>query len=380
MLLPVFLNLSGERFSVTYQIDSDKDTVHAKVQNLAIEQTVEFPPELIPDDDIKNKIIGHVESLVKIGEHTYEATISYAEEITGYELVQLLNVILGNSSLLVGIRVEQLDLSWNLLKAFKGPRFGRAGLRELLGIRDRPLLCTALKPLGSPTQTLAELAYQFALGGIDIIKDDHGLANQTFAPFFERVQNCATAVARANRETGYHCIYAPNISAPADKLFAYARFAKDYGAGALMVSPGLIGFDAMRVLADDDSIALPIIYHPTFQGFLSSGGTIGFSHFVQYGQFARLAGADASIFPNQGGRFAYTREDCIRIAEGTMTPMDSIKPIFPMPGGGMLSHQLDGLLDLYGKEFILLIGGGLHRLGPDLVENSRLFRQRMEQL
>jgi hypothetical protein len=46
----------------------------------------------------------------------------------------------------------------------------------------------------------------------------------------------------------------------------------------------------------------------------------------------------------------------------------------------MLSHQLDGLLDLYGKEFILLIGGGLHRLGPDLVENSRLFRQRMEQL
>jgi ribulose-bisphosphate carboxylase large chain len=51
-----------------------------------------------------------------------------------------------------------------------------------------------------------------------------------------------------------------------------------------------------------------------------------------------------------------------------------------MPGGGMLMHQLEGLVELYGKEFILLIGGGLHRHGPDLVENSRFIRQLMEKL
>lgn len=380
MFSPVFLNLSGERFNVTYRIECDDVSVRTKVQNIAIEQTIEFPPDLIPDDDIKNQIIGRVENLVKISENTFETNISYAEEISGYELVQLLNVILGNSSLQQGIRVERLNLSENLLSAFTGPRFGREGIRKNLGVWDRPLLCTALKPLGSSTETLANLAYQFALGGIDIIKDDHGLANQSFAPFYERVQQCAQAVERANRETGYHCIYAPNISAPADKIFEYARFAKNNGAGALMVSPGLIGFDSMRVLADDDSIALPIINHPTFQGFLSSGNTIGFSHFVQYGQLARLAGSDACIFPNIGGRFAYTREECEHIVDGTKTAMGSIKPIFPMPGGGMLMHQLEGLLELYGREFVLLIGGGLHRQGPDLVENSRFIRQKMEQL
>lgn len=380
MLSPVFLDLSGERFQVTYRIESDDDSVHTKVQNLAVEQTVEFPPELIPDDDIKNQIIGRVEDLTKIGKNSFETTISFAEEISGYELVQLLNVILGNSSLQQGIRVERLSLSKNLLSAFKGPRFGREGLRRLLGIWDRPLLCTALKPMGSSPETLAHLAYQFALGGIDIIKDDHGLANQSFAPFYERVHQCAQAVERANRETGYHCVYAPNLSAPIDKIFEYARFAKNSGAGALMVSPGLIGFDTMRVLADDDSIAIPLINHPTFQGFLSSGQTIGFSHFVQYGQLARLTGSDACIFPNIGGRFAYTRDDCVSIVEGTKTAMGSLKPIFPMPGGGMLMHQLEGLLGLYGKEFILLIGGGLHRHGPDLIENSRFIRQMMEKL
>ena len=74
---------------------------------------------------------------------------------------------------------------------------------------------TALKPMGTPSEKLAEMAYAFAKGGIDIIKDDHGLANQRYAPYEERVRACAAAVKRANAETGRRCIYAPCINAPA---------------------------------------------------------------------------------------------------------------------------------------------------------------------
>ena len=35
---------------------------------------------------------------------------------------------------------------------------------------------------------LAEIAYRCALGGADIVKDDHGLANQKTAPFRERLE------------------------------------------------------------------------------------------------------------------------------------------------------------------------------------------------
>src|SRR5690606_2754524 len=136
----------------------------------------------------------------------FEATISYAVETTGCELTQFLNVVFGNSSIKPGIRVERLDLPPGLLNAFKGPRLGRDGLRALLGVPTRPLLCTALKPMGLSAKALAEFAYRFALGGMDVIKDDHGLANQSFAPFKERVERCAEAVARANRETGGNCI------------------------------------------------------------------------------------------------------------------------------------------------------------------------------
>src|SRR3989475_4861565 len=47
----------------------------------------------------------------------------------------------------------------------RGPLLGIAGLRELTGARGRPLLCTALKPLGRSAPELAQLAYGFARAG-----------------------------------------------------------------------------------------------------------------------------------------------------------------------------------------------------------------------
>ena len=81
---------------------------------------------------------------------------------------------------------------------------------------------------------------------------------------------------------------------------------------------------------------------------------------------------DATIFPNFGGRFFFSREDCITLAEGAGTPMGSIRPIFPVPAGGMSVAQVQELARAYGSELIILVGGGLFRSGPDLVENCRV--------
>ncbi|HEY0605660.1 MAG TPA: RuBisCO large subunit C-terminal-like domain-containing protein, partial [Herpetosiphonaceae bacterium] len=303
----------------------------------------------------------------------YEAVISYAVETAGGELTQLLNVIFGNISIKPGIRVEHLDLPSGLLDIFKGPRFGRQGIRDLLGVPDRPLLCTALKPQGLSARQLADLAYQFALGGIDIIKDDHGLANQSFAPYRERVQACAEAVERANRETGLSCIYMANVTAPADQVVTRARLAKDAGSRGLLIAPGLVGLDTMRLLADDDDLALPIMSHPAFQGSFVTGEEQGIAQRVLFGQLARLAGADATIYPNYGGRFSFSREVCQQIVEASAAPMGSLKPIFPTPGGGMSLERIPDMLDLYGQDVIFLVGGGLLKHSSDIVANCRYF-------
>lgn len=373
--------LSGERFSVVYRLTaSDEAEARDKAWDICLEQTVEFPDDLVPNGVIRDHILGRIESFKQLNAYRFEAVISYAVETSGFELTQLLNIVFGNSSIKPGIRVERLDLPDSLLRAFKGPRFGRDGLRAWLDASHRPLLCTALKPMGLPPKELAYLAYQCALGGIDIIKDDHGLANQSFSPFTERVQRCAEAVAQANRETGLKCIYMPNVTGPANRVIENARFAKQAGAGGLLFSPGLAGLNTMQQLADDDRIGLPIMTHPALQGSFVTSSDDGLSHFVIFGQIARLAGADATIFPNFGGRFSFSREECASLVEGTAVPMAHVKPIFPTPGGGMSLARVPEMRELYGRDVIFLVGGGLHRHGPDLAENCRYFRRMIEKM
>ena len=370
---------SGERFSVTYRLFGSEAEARARAEDICIEQTVEFPAEEVPAGIIRDQVFGRIESFAPWGDDGFKTIISYANEIAAGELTQFMNVVFGNSSIKPDIRVEHLDLPESLLRAFKGPRFGRQGLRKLLNVPRRPLLSTALKPMGLSSQELADLAYQFVLGGMDIIKDDHGLSDQSCSPFEERVRLCAAAVQKGSRETGQPCLYIPNITAPHSEVMKRARFAKQAGAGGMMVAPGLIGFDLMRELADDDSLALPILTHPALQGsFVTSRN--GMSHGVIFGQLARLAGADATIFPNFGGRFSFSCSECKEIVTATKEPMGHIRSIFPAPGGGMNLDKVPDMLETYGQDLIFLIGGGLFRHGPDLVQNCRHFRKMVEEM
>ena len=90
--------------------------------------------------------------------------------------------------------------------------------------------------------------------------------------------------------------------------------------------------------------------------------------------------SNATIFPNFGGRFSFSRSDCKQIAEGTVTAMGHLKPIFPTPGGGMSLDRLPEMLDLFGPDVIFLIGGRLYQQGPDLIKSSRYFRELVEKL
>ncbi|MGB8648969.1 MAG: RuBisCO large subunit C-terminal-like domain-containing protein [Anaerolineae bacterium] len=369
----VVSHYSGERLTAVYRLAGDEAEARARALDICLEQTVELPDALVTQPDIREQIIGRVESLRPVSDQGYEAEISFAVESVGAELSQLVNVLFGNISIKPGVRLERFELPASLAGRYRGPRFGRAGLRAAVQVNDRPLLCTALKPMGLSPRALAALAYQLALGGIDIIKDDHGLADQPFAPFQERVARCAEAVTRANVETGLHCVYAPNVTAPASAILERGAFAHAQGAGALLICPGITGLDAMRELAGDERIALPVLSHPAFQGSFVASRESGISHFCLFGQLNRLAGADAVIFPNYGGRFSFTPGDCRVLVAGTEYEM-GVKPIFPTPAGGMSLERVPEMRTMYGREVILLIGGGLRAHSPDLVANCRYFR------
>lgn len=358
---------SGERFVATYELGADDETAaRRQAEDICIEQTVEFPADLITGADIRGEVFGRVEALERASDGRWRCRISYAVELSGDELTQFVNVLFGNTSLKAGIRLVDFTLTPGLVRAFPGPRFGIAGLRALVGVPQRPLLCSAIKPMGLSAAEFADLAHEMALGGIDIVKDDHGLADQRFCRFEARVTLVAAAVARAVAQTGKPCLYAPNVTGPIARLIQRVRFAAEAGAGALLIAPGLTGLDALRSVASMTDVRLPVLCHPALFAGHAVHASAGMSHRVVCGLLPRLAGADATIFPNVGGRFGYTAADCLEIARGATGLFGGLKPIVPTPAGGMTVERVPELVRFYGHDVMLLIGGDLHRHGPSL--------------
>lgn len=372
MIGPTTLSVSGERFTAVYEFHGDPSIAATRANALRVEQTIEFPADLVPDDDIQHHVVGRIESIDEVGPERTRAVVSYAVETTGFELPQLLNVLWGNSSILPGIRLVDVVLPDSLLARFPGPRFGVAGLRELLDAPTRPLLATALKPMGLSPERLADAAYELACGGIDIIKDDHSLADQPFAPYIERIRACAAAVRRANDETGRRSIYLPSVNAPFDQLAGRTEAALEVGAGGLLVLPGITGLDHMRHLAA--TAGVPIMAHPAFLGSFSASPHGGIDHGTIYGTLMRLAGADLSIYPNHGGRFSFTADECRSIAARLTAPLGDLAPALPAPGGGMTLTRVPEIVEFYGDDVALLIGGDLFR-GDRLVDTAAAFRR-----
>ncbi len=368
------------RFTATYRIAADDyEDAKERAFGIAVEQTVECPYELVKDSWIGDKIVGHIEDLKRAEPHVYYATISYSPDAVEGEFTELLNMLFGNTSLQPGIRLMSFELSDSMYNHYRGPKFGREGIRERCGVPHGPIFMSAVKPLGKSPAELADMVRQLALGGCPIIKDDHSLYDQSYAPFEERVRASVDAVRESNAKTGGRSMYVANVSADGLAFMERAYKAQELGADGIMTSPGLIGFSLIRQLSDDPDFQLPIFLHPCFSGCTTMHEDSGISPFCYYGELSRLAGADAAIFTSFGGRFPHSEEECLRIAEGMETPMGPFKPIFPIPSGGMKWQLFPRMCKVYGGNAIFLVGGALQTQGPDLYENTKFFMEKLEE-
>ena len=369
--------MSG-RLLVTYQLRCNAQEAPARARALAVEQSVEMPPEAIASDALRDRVVGRVEA---IEAHPHDPTLqraylSLAVETVGDCPVQLLNMLYGNCALQPDVSLLDVRLPDTLIDALPGPRFGIDGWRAAVGpsAAGRPLSCTALKPQGLPPDDLARLAYAFARAGIDVIKDDHGIADQAVAPFDVRVPRVQQAIERANREkasladpalAGHRTVYAPHVSGTPERIARQLALIGSEGVGALLACPMLIGAGTFAGLVREQA-GVPIIAHPAF-----AGGRIAPA--LLLGRLFRLFGADATIFPNWGGRFAFTQDECLAIADAARTPLGRHLPAMPIPAGGMRVERCREMLDVFGPATMLLIGGDLLAAGPAMPARAAAF-------
>ncbi len=148
-------------------------------------------------------------------------------------------------------------------------------------------------------------------------------------------------------------------------------FAKQVGAGGVVVCPGLTGFDAVRDIAQDDDVGLPIVTHPNFLGSYVVHETSDIAPAVPFGQLPRLAGADASIYPSYGGGFPMTPADRRAVGAAATAARGQVDPMFPIAAGRVALDRVRGVGKFHRGEVIIIVGGECVRPGRDVVETYR---------
>jgi ribulose-bisphosphate carboxylase large chain len=371
--------MSAPRFHVTYRVTPDDSRpIEAHARDICIEETVEIPEDCVPKGHWEAGIVGQIESITPRGGEPadFDVDISYRTDIANDSIPNLLNVLFGNISIRRGIKIIDIRLTPEQLNSFGGPRLGIDGIRRDLKVHGRPLATTAIKPLGLSSRELARLCGGYAAGGLDVIKDDHGLIDQHFHPFKERVARIQEAIIAANARTGGITHYYPMIAGRFDQVEEQMAFARGQGCYGVLVPPMLIGPDTGFHLARKYGLA--VMTHPTFTGTHFHDPRHGMTPAMLLGRLFRVFGADISVFPNAGGRFTFSNAECLDLAAAMRDPLGGLKSGFPSPAGGMTIEKVGAMVETYGDDTALLIGGALLRYSPDPEVSARAFLTSLE--
>ncbi len=360
------------RLLITYRLKVDEADPAAMVDSILVEQTVETPTSVaLRYPFVREEMLGSVEGVEADGADGFLVTLALPIINAAVDTAQFFNVLFGNVSLHDSVSLVSVALPAALARKFAGPKEGIAGLRERAGVPRRPLTLTALKPVGLTVAQLQDLCHRLALGGIDLIKDDHYLSDHAFCPFEDRVVACLDACRRAADVTGRTSLYCPNLSGSPEEVLRQAEFAQEMGAEVMMCAPMLLGLPFFEKLASSYT-DVPLLAHPAFSG------SIRIAPDLLIGRIFRMLGADAVIFANSGGRFGTPPDVSSAIAEEARAPWFNFAPALPVPAGGMRTDQVPALVERFGPDTGLLIGGSLLEANDSLTEHARAFSEAVE--
>ncbi|MCG2788738.1 MAG: RuBisCO large subunit C-terminal-like domain-containing protein [Actinomycetia bacterium] len=241
------------------------------------------------------------------------------------------------------------------VEQFKGPRFGISGIRKLLNIEDRPLLMVVSKPkIGMTPKETAQQAYDCALSGIDLFKDDEAMTETWNSKFDDRLDAVLEALQKAEKKTGRKVLYFITVTDEINKVMEKATRAVKRGATGFLLCCST-GWSQLRVLAESDDIDVPILYHLT-----TCSPYLDRMSFTVFNKISRLCGADLLIIPPFWGTLPITTfEDELRSVQVLKSKFFHIKQSFPMVGGGVYVGMVPAIWNQYGKDIIFEAGGGI---------------------
>lgn len=307
--------------------------------------------------------------------------IAYPLELFEYgNMPNILSSIAGNIfglKTIKNLRLNNVSFPSELIKSFKGPKFGIGGIRKLFKVYDRPFVGTIIKPkLGLRTEDHARVAYEAWVGGCDIVKDDENLSGQKFNQFEDRVAKTLESRDKAEDETGEKKVYMVNVTAETMEMLRRAEFVLAQGGEYIMVDILTCGFSALQTLREKD-FNLVIHGHRAGHAAFTKDPKHGISMRV-IAKIARIIGVDQLHVGTVVGKMRETEEEVRENIEALKTQWNGLKPCLPVASGGLHPRMVPALIKFFGKDFVIQAGGGIHGHKEGTSAGAKAMRQAVD--
>jgi ribulose-bisphosphate carboxylase large chain len=370
-----------------FRVTPNNMSFNEAVNNVALESSVGTWTPVSSNKKYVNKLGAKVFSTS--GEW---AKIAYPQELFEEgNIPDVLSSIAGNvfgMKCVKGLRLEDIKVPQKLLRSFPGPRFGIEGYRNILKVKDRPLVGTIVKPkLGLKTKDHARTAFDAWVGGCDLVKDDENLSSQKFNPFERRAAKTLEMCDKAADETGEKKGYLINVTAESLLMLRRADIVKELGGKFVMHDVITAGFASLQTLRENSKLGIHT--HRAMHGAFTENPKHGLS-MMTLADFCRMGGSDSLHIGTGIGKMKGPTKEVREIAEeieamrvtSTKHRLEQnwgkIKPTFAVCSGGIYPGHVPFLMKNYGNDIIVQAGGGIHGHPDGTVKGSMALRQAVD--
>ena len=127
------------------------------------------------------------------------------------------------------------------------------------------------------------------------------------------------------------------------------------GIRGMLITPMLISPDTVRYIVGKYNLI--IMAHPALTGTHFHDPNHGITPSVFLDTLFRMLGCDISVFPHAGGRFHFTKEDCLAISNSLCGTSGSWKSSFPCPcpARGIHMDRLYEIKEIYSVDTVFLL-------------------------
>lgn len=375
---------------LTYRIETPGD-LHRMAEKIASDQTTgTFVPVPGETPDLKARCAARVvdiRALEPYAQPTFpqdrvtsadprpykraDVDIDFPMDVIGTDIAALTTIAFGGVFSvrgLSGVRIVDMKLPPDFIRAHPGPQFGIAGSRRVSGVQGRPLIGSIIKPaLGLSPEDTAAVTKELVEAGVDFIKDDEKMMNPGYAPLEARVRAVMPVLKDYEQKTGKTVLYAFGISsADPDTMLRHQDIVADAGGTTAVININALGYGGMAYLRKRSRLILHA--HRSGWDMLTRHPDLGLS-FSVYQQIWRLLGVDQFQINGIGAKYWEPDESFLQSFHDCMTPLldPSDRPL-PVIGSGQWGGQAPETYARNGGSVDLLYlgGGGImgHPGGP----------------